>query len=319
MPSRFLCVLLSLSLAYSAPAVAQTESGELSQGIRQVEEGDLAAAIITLDGVVQKLAGVQGRTNELALAHLYLGMAHLGVSQWERAKTEMREAWRNNKGLKLDPKKFPPRVIQAYEEAKAEAASQPKPAGTPLPGPAKSPAETESSKKGRGSSKALLIVGGLGLAGGGLALAGGGGASPAVAATPRPTLTRQISLLTPSGGCNTASNSTVSLQMGAGTITRSLCLNFGITLNAGDTPTVSVLRVWLFQGGGQCLINYPDTPGVVASGGTANQVVSAFQYYAFGGCELPIRIDRIRAAVMTQTGGTTIVSADFATSITLSR
>jgi hypothetical protein len=192
MTRRLLCLLLSLSLAHSAPAAAQTEGADLALGIRQVEEGDLALAIITLDGVVQKLTGVPGRTSDLALAHLYLGMAHLGISQWERAKTEMREAWRNNKGMKLDPKKFPPRVIQAYEEAKTEAANGPKPAGAPTPAAAASPADTGKAKEGGGSSKTLLIVGGVAAAAGVAALAGGGGSKATTVAatpvaTPRPT------------------------------------------------------------------------------------------------------------------------------------
>ncbi len=171
---RLLCFLLSLPLINPVPAIGQTGSVELAQGIRQVDEGDLDAALITLDGAVHRLTGVKGRGAELALAHLYLGIAYLGVGQWERAKTEMREAWRNDKGMKLDPKKFPLRVIQAYEEAKNEASP-----------PGKTPAPAASSGKGGGSSKALLIVGGLAAAAGGVALAGGSSA-PTPAAVSRP-------------------------------------------------------------------------------------------------------------------------------------
>jgi hypothetical protein len=180
MTERLVCFLLSLSTAYPAyhaVAAAQTESSALAQGVRQVEEGDLATAIITLDGVVQTLSTVKGGEKDLATAHLYLGMAHLGLSQWERAKVEMREAWRNNKGMKLDPMKFPPRVIQAFEAAKAEGVNVQRPAVPVTQVPVTAPADAGNSKKG-GSSKALLIVGGLALAGGGVALAGGGGSSP---------------------------------------------------------------------------------------------------------------------------------------------
>lgn len=159
-------LLASLLWALPAPSLPQTAPPELAQGIRQVEEGDLETAIITLDGVVQRLTGVAGRQTELALAHLYLGMSYLGVSQTERAVAQFKEAWRNNRELKLDPKKFPPRVIQAYEEAKAEAARN---EGQGAPARAKS----------GGSSKALLIVGGLAAVGGGIAVAGGSSSAPA--------------------------------------------------------------------------------------------------------------------------------------------
>jgi hypothetical protein len=179
-------VLLAVSIAYPASVAAQTEAANLALGIRQVEEGDLGAAIITLDGVVQKLTGVRGRTSELAQAHLYLGMAHVGAGQWERAKAEMREAWRNDKGLKLDPTKFPPLVIQAYEEARAEATSGQSPGTPAAKPPAKTADQAGTSKKGGG--KALLIVGGLAAVGGGIALASGGGASgSSPAPTPAPT------------------------------------------------------------------------------------------------------------------------------------
>ena len=164
MTRRLFCLLTAVLPAVPTPALPQTASVELGQGIRQVEEGDLDAAIITLDSVVQRLAGVPGRQAELALAHFYLGVSYLGVSQAEPARTQFKEAWRNNRGMKLDPKKFPKRVIRAYEEAKAEAsreASQ----GPPV------------KAKGGGNSKALLIVGGLAAVGGGVALAGG--SSPA--------------------------------------------------------------------------------------------------------------------------------------------
>lgn len=186
MTRRFLSLLLSLCLAYPASAIVQPQAAELAQGIRQVEEGDLAAAVITLDSVVQRLSTVKGSEKDLATAHLYLGMAHLGLSQFERGKAEMVEAWRNNKGMKLDPKKFPPRVIQAYEEAKNEA-SRAQPGTTATPSPAKSPTETKTAKKG--GSKMPLILGGVAALGAAVVL-GGGGDNAVIArpsATPRPT------------------------------------------------------------------------------------------------------------------------------------
>lgn len=181
LPSLFGLLLLCLP----SQALLQTDSPEISRGIRQVEEGDLEAAVVTLDAVVQRLTGLPERRTELARAHLYLGWAYLGLSQVERAKAQLKESWRNNRQMELDPKKFPLRVIQAYEEAKAEAS--------------RDDAQTQSlpaKGKGGGKGKALLIAGGLAAAGGAVALSGG--SSPA--ATPAPVTSAPRVLVT--GGSN---------------------------------------------------------------------------------------------------------------------
>jgi hypothetical protein len=192
-------LLVTVALSIPSPAVdqAETPAAILANGIRQVEEGDLEAAVITLDTAVQRLSAEKGKEKELALARLYLGMAHLGLSQWERAKAEMREAWRNNKDLKLDPKKFPPRVMQLYEEAKREAKeaedrskaeSRTKPVPTPSPQPPAKTGATATSGEKKGGSKAPLVI--LGVVGAGAAVAAaaaaGGGSKTA---TPAPTVT----------------------------------------------------------------------------------------------------------------------------------
>lgn len=169
MMRRPFCLLIALLLALPAQARLQTRPAELDQGIRQVEEGDLDAAILTLDSAIQGLKGVPNRQADLALAHFYLGVSFLGVSQADRARTQFKEAWRNNKEMKPDPKSFPPRVMQAYEEAKAEASREAVPAGA-------------AGAKGGGKDKTLLILGGLAAAGAGVALAGG--SSPSTSSTP---------------------------------------------------------------------------------------------------------------------------------------
>jgi hypothetical protein len=160
-------------------AQAGSPQAELSQGIRQVEEGDLEAAVITLDGVIQRLSKEKGHEKDLALAHLYLGMAHLGLSQWERAKSEMRNAWRSDRKMKLDPKRFPRRVLQLYEEAKAEAAKSQSVVTSP-PNRTTPPPATE--KKGHGKTLPILL--GVGAAAGAaVAVVAGGGSEPTPAAS----------------------------------------------------------------------------------------------------------------------------------------
>ena len=49
MTRHAMCFLLSLTLVQPTLALVQPGVGDLAHGIRQVEEGDLAAAVITLD------------------------------------------------------------------------------------------------------------------------------------------------------------------------------------------------------------------------------------------------------------------------------
>ena len=179
----FLVTVLALTSLASPPLFAQPDTErDLAEGIHQVEEGDLEAAVVTLDGAARDLATVSGKEKELALAHLYLGMAHLGLSQWERAKKEMREAWRSDRALRLDSSRFPPRVRELYERVRAEEEMA---APSPVAPAAVAPAKGSSSGKG-----AMIGVGaGVAAAAGVLLATSGGGASAASipSATPTPT------------------------------------------------------------------------------------------------------------------------------------
>lgn len=199
---RVFGLVLAVAIAVPPSGLAQQTptavAADLQAGIRQVDEGDLDAAVITLDAVVLRLKQMKGAERDLATAHLYSSMAHLGLSQIEKAKAEMREAWRNNRGLALDPKKFPPRVIQLYEQMKNEQqqaeATTPKPATAaspqPAPKPTASPAEAVAPEKG-GSKLPLILLGGAALVGGGVAIAATGGSGGAAASAPMPTPTPQ--------------------------------------------------------------------------------------------------------------------------------
>lgn len=141
--------------AFAQPAEA---TADLALGIRQVEEGELETAVVTLGSVVSALSGKQGREKELSVAHLYLSMAHLGLSEWEVAKANMRLAWRTDRALRLDPKQFPPRLLQLYEEIKREDGDATR---APSASTAEPPRANARSRKGH--SKAILMAGaGLG-------------------------------------------------------------------------------------------------------------------------------------------------------------
>jgi hypothetical protein len=197
-PAIVLAILLLHSFPIPAgaaePVNPEPLSPELVKGITQVDEGDLEAAVATLDGVVQKLSATSGNDKELALGHLYLGIAHLGLSQWERAEHEMREAWRRDHGLRLDPKQFPPRVIRLLDEVKAAE-----------PGPTEQ-RPTPTATRSHGSRNTLLIVGAIAAGGAAGAIAAGSHANPTSTPlpTPSPTPTAFQYQITGPGGCGSS-------------------------------------------------------------------------------------------------------------------
>src|SRR5262245_10982268 len=84
-----------LALALAAPASAQAPVGkdaDVLQGIRQVEDGDYDAAILTLDNAARRLSADPTRARELSQAYLYLGVAYVGKGHEAAAKAKFREA-----------------------------------------------------------------------------------------------------------------------------------------------------------------------------------------------------------------------------------
>jgi hypothetical protein len=92
----------------------------MRDGIRQVDEGDLSAAVITLTNALGRMDAAQAPEKERALGYVYLGMAQLGLGQTDPARASLRFAWGLNEGARLDPKLFPPRVVRLYDEVGAE-------------------------------------------------------------------------------------------------------------------------------------------------------------------------------------------------------
>jgi len=116
---------LVVALACTGPAWTATPEEELGIGVRQVEEGDFQAAVTTLEGVTRRLATDKTKSKDLARAYVYTAMAYVGLSQEAAAKAKFLEAWRSDAALKLSPREFPPRVIQAFELAIREARNVP--------------------------------------------------------------------------------------------------------------------------------------------------------------------------------------------------
>lgn len=155
-------VLIALALVAGASA----SEPSIRQGIRQVDEGDLSTAVVTLTNALER-HDAQAPDRERALGYVYLGMAQLGLGQADPARASLRYAWSLNQGTRLDAKRFPPRVVRLYDEVGAEVRARAKPTK---------------------STRSLAIVGttaGVGL-GAVAAVVAGGSASAAPPSSPPP-------------------------------------------------------------------------------------------------------------------------------------
>jgi hypothetical protein len=190
---KALRVFLALGLLLgSVPGHAQApvaRDPEVLEGIRQVDEGDYDAAILTLDTAARRLARDPARAQEVAQAYLHLGVAYLGKGHEASARAQFREALARVKDLDLSPEKFAPKVIEAFEQARAEsgrgavAAAPAPPPDHPAP-----VAATQAAAEKKGGGKGLLIGGLLvaGVGGGVAVAAGGGGGGGSATPTPAP-------------------------------------------------------------------------------------------------------------------------------------
>lgn len=184
MVRRVVCLCLALGLVAEPSLYAQAlADAEVAKGIKEVEDGDLDAAIFTLDAAARRLTGDPARTRDLAQAYLYLAIAYLGKGHETLTKARFKDALTHDKDLSLSPEKFAPRVLELFEKAKEEL-------GRSDPAEAAAPAQAE--KKKGGSKKGLVLLGVGGAAAAGILVASGGGKASA-------------------GGAETASRTTTTL------------------------------------------------------------------------------------------------------------
>lgn len=131
--ARWLVVLGLLAAPGLALAQGSALDPELEAGIRQVDEGNFEAGIGKLDAVARRLKASGDKPLQLSRAYLYLGIAHLQLSQEQAARARFAEAARADQNLKLSEYEFPPPVIKFFEEARRGAAAQPAATGKRLP------------------------------------------------------------------------------------------------------------------------------------------------------------------------------------------
>ncbi len=175
-------LLAALSGCGSTVLAQAVADPQVAKGIREVDDGEFEAAILTLDSATRRLAADPKATRDLAEAYLYLGVAYLGKGAETSAKAQFREALARARDLKLSPEKFAPKVIELFERARDEVSARPAASASPTPAPSVGPRKTG------GASKALLIGGGVIAAGAAAAFAaaggGGNGAAPSTTASP---------------------------------------------------------------------------------------------------------------------------------------
>lgn len=151
---------------------AASSGPSLDVGIRQVQEGEYDKAVLTLDAFVLRYGADETRGGDLWRAHLYLGVAYVGLDQPAAARERFKESFRcyrlqaQREGrpvteVQLGTFGFSPKITQLYAEATREV--------------------LEREKKG--ASKApIIVIGVVAAAGAGGALvlrSGGSGSAPA--------------------------------------------------------------------------------------------------------------------------------------------
>jgi hypothetical protein len=160
------CLAVVLSCAPASRAQVAPPDPEVALGIRQAEEGDYDAAILTLDTAARRLARDPSRPRDLPQAYLYLGIAYLAKGREAAARAKFREALKEMKDLDLNVERFPPKVIDMLEAAREEMRRDAAAGAAAAPAP-------EPERKGGG--KGLLVLGGVAAVGGGVALAASSG------------------------------------------------------------------------------------------------------------------------------------------------
>jgi hypothetical protein len=151
-----------LVLAGHDPVLAQPPAPPevLARGIRQVENGDLEAAVATLELFLRSAPPQAATPQDRARAHLYLALAHLGLAQTALAEGAVREAVRIDPELRPDPLRFPPKIVETWEQARASSQGAPPspPATSPLPAPAGGPSRPAKPARVERFAKVKLIV-----------------------------------------------------------------------------------------------------------------------------------------------------------------
>jgi hypothetical protein len=153
-------------VAFSAmPTFAMQEAGTpesgVATGVRQVEQGDYAGAVKSLEPAIARLRGDPARVRLLVQANIQLAIAHVALDHTAQAVQAFSEVLTLDPDLRLDEERFSPKVLSALQAAREQAARR---TGAPV---------RKSSSGGKAA-----IIGGVAVVAAGatvLAVRGGGG------------------------------------------------------------------------------------------------------------------------------------------------
>jgi len=156
-------VALAAMPTFAMQEAGTPESG-VATGVRQVEQGDYAGAVKSLEPAIARLRGDPARVRLLVQADIQLAIAHVALDHTAQAVQAFSEVLTLDPDLRLDEERFSPKVLSALETAREQAARR---GGAPV----------RKSSSGR---KAALIGGGAVVAAGAtiLAVRGGGDSVP---------------------------------------------------------------------------------------------------------------------------------------------
>jgi hypothetical protein len=148
---------------FAMQEVATPESG-VATGVRQVEQGDYAGAVKSLESAIARLRGDPARMRLLVQADIQLAVAYVALDHTAQAVQAFSEVLTLDPDLRLDEDRFSPKVLGALQTAREQAARR---SGTP---------ERKSS-----SGRKAAIIGGAAVVAAGatvLAVRGGGDSLP---------------------------------------------------------------------------------------------------------------------------------------------
>jgi S1-C subfamily serine protease len=112
--------IVAAALLLAGGATARAQDAEVARGVKQIEQGDPQGGLETLDAAVRRLSTAPDAADELARAHLHMGIAYAALDQEKAAHASFREALQLRRQLTLDPQRFPRRTLRIFEEALRE-------------------------------------------------------------------------------------------------------------------------------------------------------------------------------------------------------
>src|SRR5262245_15111806 len=269
MKDHLIPLVLAAALVWPQGGSAGDDQATLDLGIRQVKGVDLSKAVVTLDGVIQRL-NPQASTNarELSQACLWKGVALVGLQQEEPAKSAFRDALRHDPALRLNKGEQPDRVVRVFEAArtgKTKSAMQ-RPTGT---------AKTAGPV---GGGITLIVLGAVAAAGGVAVAASGGGGEEGIKTGEGGV----ISFL----GSTPPPGSTVTVQGSQVPLTMQVTIRGPVSAGTIDAK--------LRHGNQACTYTGQLNQAAVPSGQTVTVTFPATRILDdSGGCALPVTTDRV--------------------------